>query len=89
MIDRDHGLPLRRQAAVLQLSHSRLYYEPRPVPVADLAIMRRMGIEALYRRPNASKPAAGHKIYPYLLRGPDVARPNQVWAELAEKLRPA
>ena len=118
MIDRDHGLPLRRQAAVLQLSRSSLYYEPRPVPAADLAIMRRidelhldhpfagsrmmrdllrgegvvigrervasmmrrMGVEALYRRPNTSKPAPGHKIYPYLLRGLDVVRPNQVWA---------
>ena len=43
-------------------------------------MMRRMGIEALYRRPNTSKPAAGHKIYPYLLRGLAVERPNQVWA---------
>jgi putative transposase len=42
--------------------------------------MRRMGIEALYRRPNTSKPAPGHKIYPYLLRGLVVDRPNQVWA---------
>jgi len=118
MIDRDHGLPLRRQAAVLQLSRSTLYYEPRPVPAAELAIMRRidelhldypfagsrmmrdllrgegvaigrervatmmrrMGIEALYRRPNTSKPAPGHKIYPYLLNGVDVVRPNQAWA---------
>ena len=118
MIDRDHKLPLRRQAAVLQLSRSTLYYEPRPVPAADLAVMRRidelhldypfagsrmmrdvlrgegiaigrervasmmrrMGIEALYRRPNTSRPAPGHKIYPYLLRGLDVVRPNQVWA---------
>ena len=118
MIDRDHGLPLQRQAAVLRLSRSTLYYEPRPVPAADLAVMRRidelhldypfagsrmmrdllrgegvaigrervasmmrrMGVEALYRRPNMSKPAPGHKIYPYLLRGLDVVRPNQVWA---------
>lgn len=118
MIDRSHGLPLRRQAAVLRLSRSTLYYEPRPVPSADLAVMRRidelhldhpfagsrmmrdllrgegvaigrervvsmmrrMGLEALYRRPNTSKPAPGHKIYPYLLRGLDVVRPNQVWA---------
>src|SRR6202035_5064398 len=39
-----------------------------------------MGMEALYRRPNTSQPAPGHKIYPYLLRGLTVARPNQVWA---------
>ena len=43
-------------------------------------MMRRMGIEALYRRPNTSKPAPGHKIYPYLLRGMAIERPNQVWA---------
>jgi putative transposase len=44
------------------------------------AMMRRMGIEALYRRPNTSKPCAGHKIYPYLLHGLAVERSNQVWA---------
>jgi putative transposase len=43
-------------------------------------LMRRMGIEAIYRQPNTSKPAPGHKIYPYLLRGMAVTRPNQVWA---------
>jgi putative transposase len=118
MIDRGHDLPLLRQAALLQVSRSCLYYEPRPVAAADLAVMRRidvlhldfpfagsrmlrdllrgegvaigrervttlmrrMGIEALYRRPNTSKPAPGHKIYPYLLRGLVVERPNQVWA---------
>jgi putative transposase len=42
--------------------------------------MRRMCIEAIYRRPNTSKPAPGHRIYPYLLRGQAVTRPNQVWA---------
>ena len=118
MIDPDHDLPLTRQAALLQLSRSGLYYRPRPVSPADLAIMRRidelhldypfagsrmlrdllrgegvaigrehvttlmkrMGIEALYRRPNTSKAAPGHKIYPYLLRGLAVERPNQAWA---------
>ena len=118
MIDRSHDLPLARQAALLRLSRSRLYYEPRPVPAAELAIMRRidalhldypfagsrmlrdllrgegvvigrdlvrtmmrrMCIEALYRRPNTSKPAPGHKIDPYLLGGLAVERPNQVWA---------
>ena len=43
-------------------------------------LMRRMGIEALYRRPNTSRPAPGHKIYPCLLRGLKVDHPNQVWA---------
>ena len=118
MIDRNHDLPLVRQAELLRLSRSTLYYEPQPVPAAELAIMRRidelhldypfagsrmlrdllrgegiaigrelvatmmrrMCIEALYRRPNTSKPADGHKIFPYLLRGMAVERPNQVWA---------
>jgi putative transposase len=118
MIDRSHALPLCRQAELLHLSRSSLYYVPRPVSAADLAVMRRidelhldhpfagsrmlrdlwrgegvvigrdrvatmmrrMGIEALYRRPNTSKPAPGHKIYPYLLRGVVVERANQVWA---------
>ena len=44
------------------------------------AMMRRMGVEAMYRRPNTSKPAPGHTVYPYLLRHLDVVRPNQVWA---------
>jgi putative transposase len=43
-------------------------------------LMKRMGIEALYRRPNTSKPAPGHTIFPYLLRKLLVTRPNQVWA---------
>jgi putative transposase len=43
-------------------------------------LMKRMGIEAIYRRRNTSNPAPGHKIYPYLLRGMTVERPNQVWA---------
>jgi putative transposase len=114
MIDRGHGLPVVRQAALLQVSRSSVYAQPQPVPPARLAIMnridalhlehpfagsrmlraegkvigrlavatlmRRMGIEALYRRPCTSKPAPGHKIYPYLLCGLAVDRPNQVWA---------
>jgi len=43
-------------------------------------LMKRMGIEAIYRRPNTSKPAPGHTIFPYLLRQLPVTRPNQVWA---------
>src|SRR5579875_2596470 len=118
MIDREHALPLTRQATLLKLSRGSLYYQARPVSPADLAIMRRidelyldypfagsrmlrdllrgegvaigrgrvatmmkrMAIEALYRRPNTSKPEPGHKIYPYLLRAITVERPNQVWA---------
>jgi putative transposase len=43
-------------------------------------LMRVMGIKAIYRRPRTSKPAADHKIYPYLLIGLNITRPNQVWA---------
>ena len=43
-------------------------------------LMKRMGIEALYRNPTTSKPAPGHRIYPYLLRKLPITRPNQVWA---------
>src|SRR3954454_20961790 len=43
-------------------------------------LMKRMGIQAVYRKPNTSKPAPGNKIYPYLLRDLPVTRPNQVWA---------
>jgi len=118
MIDREHDLPITKQAEVLRISRGSVYYLPRAVPEADLAIMRRldrlhlefpfagsrmlrgllaaegykigrrhvktlmrrMGIEALYRRPRTTKPEPGHKIYPYLLRGVQVTQPNQVWA---------
>jgi putative transposase len=43
-------------------------------------LMQRMGIEAIYRKPNTSRPAPGHRIYPYLLRNLTIDRPNQVWA---------
>ena len=43
-------------------------------------LMRRMGIEALYRKPNTSKRHPAHAVYPYLLRGLSIDRPNQVWA---------
>ena len=118
MIDREHDLPVTRQAEAVGIARSTVYYLPRPVSAADLALMKqidklhtefpfagsrmlrrllafdgskigrrhvktlmqRMGIEALYRRPRTTKPEPGHKIYPYLLRGMEVTRPNQVWA---------
>jgi len=43
-------------------------------------LMRIMGLKTIYRRPRTSKPAPGHKIYPYLLGGLRITRPNQVWA---------
>jgi putative transposase len=118
MIDRTHDLPIVRQAEVLNISRGCVYYSPKPVSAADLALMRRidelhleypfagsrmlrdllnrqgvavgrrhvatlmkrMGVEAVYRKPNTSRPSPGNKVYPYLLRGLKVDRPNQVWA---------
>jgi putative transposase len=42
-------------------------------------LMQLMGLKAIYRRPRTSKPAPGNKIYPYLLNGMEITRPNQVW----------
>jgi putative transposase len=42
-------------------------------------LMRRMGIEAISRRRRTTRPGAGHKIYPYLLRNLEIVRPDQVW----------
>ena len=118
MIDREHDLPITKQAKVLRISRGSVYYLPRPVSATDLEVMRRldrlhlefpfagsrmlqgllsadgckigrrhvktlmrrMGIEALYRRPRTTKPEPGHKIYPYLLRGMQITLPNQAWA---------
>ncbi|MGB1271786.1 MAG: IS3 family transposase [Endozoicomonas sp.] len=43
-------------------------------------LMRQMGLEAIYPKPRTSQPGEGHKIYPYLLKGVTIKRPNQVWA---------
>jgi len=42
-------------------------------------LMRVMGLEAIYQKPNTSRPHPDHKVYPYLLRGLTIDRPNQVW----------
>lgn len=118
MIDRSDKLPVTRQCQILALSRSSAYYTRKPVPEADLALMRRidalhldfpfagsrmlrdllrleglragrkriarlmrlMGIEALYRKKNTSRRHPGHAVFPYLLRGLAITRPNQVWA---------
>jgi len=118
MIDRGHALSVTKQAEVVGIARSTVYYLPARTSAADLALMRqldelhtefpfagsrmlrrllaangskvgrrhvktlmlRMGIEALYRRPRTTKPEPGHKIYPYLLRGVEITRPNRVWA---------
>lgn len=43
-------------------------------------LMRRMGMAALYPKPRTSRPAPGHRVFPYRLRDLEVVRPNQVWA---------
>lgn len=43
-------------------------------------LMRKMGIEAIYSKPNLSKPNPEHKVFPYLLRGLTIDRPNHVWS---------
>jgi putative transposase len=118
MIDREHKLPIKRQAELLNISRGSVYYHPEPISDADLALMRRidelhlehpfagsrmlrdmlrregvevgrrhvatlmrrMGIEALYRKPNTSRKHPQHPVYPYLLRGLNIERANQVWA---------
>ena len=76
MIDRDHDLFVARQARLLGMARKGLCVGRRHIST----LMKRMGNSAIDRRPNTSKPAPGHKIYPYLLRGVKVERPNQVWA---------
>lgn len=118
MIDATHRLPVARQADLLDISRSNVYYLPQGPSAADLALMRRidelhlnypfagarmlrdmlrlegvevgrahvatlmrkMGITAIYRKRNTSKPHPKHPIYPYLLGGLKIDRPNQVWA---------
>ena len=118
MIDRNHTLPIKRQAALLGIGRSTVYYRPRPISDADLqmmrridqihlahppagarmlrdilqregavigrrhvaTLMRRMGLEAIYRKPRTSAKHPGHKIFPYLLRAVVIERANQVWA---------
>ena len=118
MIDRDHALPITRQAELVGISRGNVYYLPRTASPADQSLMkridalnlacpfagsrmlrdmlnregfdvgrrhvatlmRRLGLEALYRKPNTSKKHPGHRVYPYLLRGMTIDRANQVWA---------
>ena len=118
MIDPDHDLSISRQAKILEISRSSVYYQPRPPSPRDLelmaaidrlhleapfagsrmmkkllkvegfkvgrrhvrTLMRKMGIEALYRKRNTSRRHPGHKVFPYLLRGRTITESNEVWA---------
>ena len=119
MIIKTHPLPVKRQAQLLEISRSNVYYLPTPTSGKDLALMRaidelhleypflgarqlrkilareghphagrlhistlmeKMGITALYRKPNTSKRHPAHKVYPYLLRHLAIEQANHVWA---------
>jgi putative transposase len=67
MINREHDLPLARQAELLKLSRSSLYYEPQPVAAAELAILRR--IDELH----LNYPFAGSRMLRDMLRAQGVA----------------
>ena len=111
------NLSVCKQCALLSISRSSFYYEPKGESELNLdlmrlidkqfletpfygvrqmtwhlrneghlvnekrirRLMRLMGLMPIYQKPNTSKAAKGHKIYPYLLRGLRVDRPNQVW----------
>ncbi|TCU98947.1 putative transposase [Paracandidimonas soli] len=118
MIDRTHALPVSRQAKLVGIARSSVYYQARPVNDRDLMLMRRidelhlefpfararmlarllrreghevgrrhvgtlmkrMGVKALYCKPNTSRRNVQHKVWPYLLRDMRIDRANQVWA---------
>lgn len=118
MIDRDHRLPITRQARLLGLARSSVYYRPVDTSEAELklmaaideihtelpfygirrirselrdrgfvvgrghvaTLMRTMGITAIAPKRRLSKPAPGHKIYPYLLRGLEIREAGHVWS---------
>jgi putative transposase len=118
MIERDGEVSVKRQAQLLDLSRSSVYYVARGLPERDLrlmrildelhlkwpfygarkltrelqnqghevgrrhvtTLMRRMGMETIYRKPRTSIPAPLSAIYPYLLTGLKIERPNHVWA---------
>ncbi|MCI2811262.1 IS3 family transposase [Eoetvoesia caeni] len=118
MIDRTHALPVSRQAKLVGIARSSVYYQARPVGDRDLMLMRRidelhlefpfagarmlarllrrdgyevgrrhvrtlmkrMGVQALYCKPNTSRRNVQHKVWPYLLRDMRIDRANQVWA---------
>jgi putative transposase len=111
-------LSIFRQCEMVGVSRSSYYYQPTPISLEELELMRKidelylenpssgsrtisrqlgrqgitanrkrvqrlmqlMGIEAVYPKPRTSRPHPQHKIYPYLLRGLTINRPNQVWA---------
>jgi putative transposase len=62
---------LRRAGFVV--NHKRAQWAPE-------RLMQKMGLQAIYPKPKTSRPSQGHKLYPYLLQGVEIIRPNQVWS---------
>ncbi|HWT79864.1 MAG TPA: IS3 family transposase [Candidatus Methylomirabilis sp.] len=90
MIRAEHPLPITRQLDELHLHHPyagrRMLRDLRRLHGVSggrkhvATVMRRMGLEALYRHPRTPRPHPGHPAFPYLLRDLAITRPNQVWA---------
>lgn len=118
MIDKAHHLPVVRQAQLLELSRSSVYYKAQPTSESDLqlqrwidalhlehpfagarmlrdtlkregheigrkhvsTLMKKLDIQAIYRKANSSRRNQAHRIYPYLLRDLCIDRPDQFWA---------
>ncbi len=118
MIAPTHKLSVTKQARMLGIARSTVYYQPKPISDQEWALraeidrlhleypfagsrmlrdllrrqglavgrkriarlMKKMGIEAIYRKANTSRRNFAHKVYPYLLRNVTIDRPNQVWA---------
>src|SRR3954464_12849921 len=82
--NRQHGRPgadgadrsWRRRITV----RARLAASRGPCRQPQAGLMRQMGLQVIWQKPNTSKPNPEHKVYPYLLRGLTIDRPNQVWA---------
>jgi putative transposase len=80
MVDRTDPLPVSRQCKLLDHQRLTFYGQSKAVPGADLALMRTMGLTALYPKRNLSKRNQTLKVCTYLLRGLVMDQPNQVWA---------
>jgi putative transposase len=81
------GLPVARQCELLDLSRSTFYYLPTSDGRLNQEQMRRMGLEAIYRKPRLSLPGRQYKRYPYILKGMTIDRPDHAWCSDITYLR--